>query len=834
MTNIDKHAQKRLNNARVSHCWTKNGKIEIVKTLAGLGGDVLVSDSQIAMPLVVEDSVLDRRLRRPADIARAAFALLAITGVGLLAYVAHQTTSGIDQDISIGANRLPAALIFLANLVSGFSVLVFPGLASIDLLVRRRARQLVEAFGGLFLTALVLTLASWLLVRFGSNRLLVSFSGTTNLDKANPFNVLLGGFSSFITVSRMMSRNRWNVLSTVVVSSIALASVISGGITAAGLAVSLLSGWSVGLLIRYLLGTDTTRPAGRDIARTLVALGHPLKILRASEVIQSGRRYDATTIDGQRLELIVLDRDLEGAGLGAVLYRSLRLRDDPGGTGTSMRARLERMTLNSWAISSAGISTPHLLSVAEVGPDAAVLAYEYVQGKQFDTIQHALGDAELAGCWEIVRDLQAARIAHRALSSENFLLGADGRVYIVGLEDAAIAASDVLLRIDLAEALVTLSLLADPNRAIAAGRAILGDAGLARALPALQPVALSSRTRKQVKANKDLLSNLRAKLLKLLPAGATTEAIEIERIKPRTLLTIAAGTIAGYILLTQLGQVNLPELIRETNPVWMLVGFGFSCMTYFAATMTLIGVVPERLSFWKTLQTQLAASFATLVAPPTLGSVAINVRYLNKQRLPSSLAGASVAVAQVLAFLSHLILLLIMIIAAGTSKDFTFKPSRTAILVAISIALIASALSTIPKIRTLVTERVQPFIGQVVPRITSLANNPGKLATGIVGVLLLNLAYCACLVASVRAFTSEGSIAAISLVYLAGAVLGQAAPTPGGLGAVEAAIAAGLTASGIDAGVAVSATLVFRLWTFWIPTIPGWFAFQRLQKSGDL
>ena len=85
-----------------------------------------------------------------------------------------------------------------------------------------------------------------------------------------------------------------------------------------------------------------------------------------------------------------------------------------------------------------------------------------------------------------------------------------------------------------------------------------------------------------------------------------------------------------------------------------------------------------------------------------------------------------------------------------------------------------------------------------------------------------------------RAFTDDGTIAGIALVYLAGSVVGQAAPTPGGLGAVEAAIAAGLTATGIDGDVAVSATLVFRLVTFWLPVLPGWVAFQRLQKSGDL
>ena len=793
-----------------------------------------MTQTHYTVPLVLEEAVLERRLRRPSDLARAGVALLSIAAVGLLAYVAHSTTSGIDQDISSGANRLPAAIIFAANLVSGFSVIIFPSVVSVDLLVRRRGRQLIEAIGGLLIAVLILTTASWLLIRFGSDRLLSSFSGTVVHKNATPFNMLLGGFAAFITVARLMSRDRWNVFCAIVLGSIALASVVSGGITAAGLGVSTLLGWAVGLLIRYVLGTDTTRPAGKDIGRVLHGLGHPYKFIEAEEVIESGRRYTAMSIDEQRLQLIVLDRDLEGAGFLPQIYRSLRLRDDPGGSGTSMRARLERMALNSWATSTAGIPTPHLLSVAEVGPDAGVLVFEHLPGKSFAELDGALGDAELVAAWEIVRDLQIARIAHRTLTANNFIRGNDGRVHIVGLEEGAVAASDVLLRIDLAEALCTFALLAGTDRAIAAARVVLGDAGLVRALPALQPVALSTKTRHLAKENKDLLSQLRASVLTLIPEGTGVEQVEIERIKPRTLITIAAGTIAGYILITQLGRVDVVKLLRDSNPGWMLLGLGFSVATYAASAMTLIGVVPERLSFWKTFLTQWAASFATLVTPPTLGSVTINVRFLTKQRLSSALAGASVAVAQVLTFLSHTTLLLIMAIAAGTSKDLTFTPPRVAVIVTVTIALILAFLTTIPQVRAVIIKRVTPFVSQVIPRLTSLTNQPAKLASGITGVLMLNLSYCLCLIASVRAFTPNGSIAAISLVYLAGSVVAQAAPTPGGLGAVEAAVAAGLTATGVNADVAVSATLVFRLWTFWIPTIPGWFAFRQLQKTGDL
>jgi len=266
----------------------------------------------------------------------------------------------------------------------------------------------------------------------------------------------------------------------------------------------------------------------------------------------------------------------------------------------------------------------------------------------------------------------------------------------------------------------------------------------------------------------------------------------------------------------------------------LLIGLTFSALTYVGASLALSGVVPEKLSFWKTFQAQWAASFATLVAPPTLGSVAINVRYLSRQGMNTALAGASVAVSQVMSFFSHITLLFIAVIVAGTSRDFSFQPPKTAIIVFLVIALSASALFTIPAVRRWSTEKIQPIFSQVLPRLSSLANQPAKLVTGVFGVLLLNLSYCACLIASVRAFSTESSMAAIALVYLAGSIVGQAAPTPGGLGAVEAALAAGLTAAGIDPGIAISATLVFRLMTFWIPTIPGWFAFQNLQRTGNL
>ena len=94
----------------------------------------------------------------------------------------------------------------------------------------------------------------------------------------------------------------------------------------------------------------------------------------------------------------------------------------------------------------------------------------------------------------------------------------------------------------------------------------------------------------------------------------------------------------------------------------------------------------------------------------------------------------------------------------------------------------------------------------------------------------MTLGYLFALYAAVRAFGGTTPLAAVGAVYLAGSAIGQAAPTPGGLGAVEAVLIAGLVSVGLDKEIAVPAVLLFRLCTFWIPILPGWGAFTALGR----
>ena len=781
--------------------------------------------------LVIEDGVVPRRLRRPLDLARFVLAIVITAGIVLVGYFATQTAAGIDTDLTTGAALLPSLVVLVLNVIGGIGTLGLPIAAAVSLMLRRRLRQLLDAFIALLIAIVILVGVSMAVSHADVPRLLAALAGSTS-PNSTATAPILGGLVAFITVTRLVSRRPWNVLSIVVVGSLVIVAILSAGIALAGVGISVSIGWAVGLLTRYIAGTPTTRPSGLEVADALTRGGYPITVLTAQETTSRGRRYLATTRAGGQLVVAVLDRDLEGAGLANAIYTNLRLRDDSVGRAFNMRETLDHAALVAYAAQAAGAPEPRLLLASEVGPDSVLLAFESIQGTRFSELDE-ITELDLEQAFRAVRTLHESQISHRSLTASHLLRADDGTVWLIGGERGSIAAGDVAQRIDLAELLCTLAMLADVDRAVDAGRLVLGVDGLARALPALQPVAMTTETRKAVRKHKGLMVHLRDRLAEIRP-GAETETIQFERVRPRTLIMIIVGTIAGYLLLSQLAQVDLGTLITTADWRWAAVALVLSALTFIAAAWSLSGFVPEKLALHRTILAQLAGSFATLVSPPTIGSIAINVRFLQKAGLHPALAAASVGVAQVMAFVAHILLLFAFGIAAGTQADHTFNPPQWAVILVVVFVIVVLALLAVPAVRRLIAKRVQPTLKEVIPRLVTVVQRPLKLLEGIGGILLLNFAFIGVLYACVLAFGGEMNVAVVAVVYLAGATLGQAAPTPGGLGAVEAALSAGLTAGGLDAGTAVSAVLLFRLVTFWLPTIPGYWSFNWLTKKGLL
>ena len=102
------------------------------------------------------------------------------------------------------------------------------------------------------------------------------------------------------------------------------------------------------------------------------------------------------------------------------------------------------------------------------------------------------------------------------------------------------------------------------------------------------------------------------------------------------------------------------------------------------------------------------------------------------------------------------------------------------------------------------------------------------------GSAVVSVSYVVALFFSIQAFGGGLSFAQVGAIYFAGSAVASVAPTPGGLGALEAAVIAGLVAAGMENTVAVPSVFMFRLATFWIPILPGWAAFTYLRRSDDI
>ena len=228
-------------------------------------------------------------------------------------------------------------------------------------------------------------------------------------------------------------------------------------------------------------------------------------------------------------------------------------------------------------------------------------------------------------------------------------------------------------------------------------------------------------------------------------------------------------------------------------------------------------------------------SFVALVTPAAVGGAALNIRYLRQSKVSPADSVASVGVSQVIAFALHVLLLVVFAALTGSGARTSLKPPDWAYIgVGVLVGVTAGVLA-VPRRRRLLLSRLAPTLGQVIPRLLDVAQRPAKLAEGIGGALLVTAAYIACLAVSVLALGgSDSLIVSIAVVYLTGSAIGSAVPTPGGLGAVEAALSAGLTAAGLPGATAISAVLLFRLITFWLPVPVGWAALNYLQRHDAL
>jgi glycosyltransferase 2 family protein len=305
-------------------------------------------------------------------------------------------------------------------------------------------------------------------------------------------------------------------------------------------------------------------------------------------------------------------------------------------------------------------------------------------------------------------------------------------------------------------------------------------------------------------------------------------------VRPATVAIVAAGVLAIYLLLPEFSSITqVRSVIAHADKGWLAVTVASGMLAVVVSSWTILGAARDRLPVGRTVAVQVAAAFTGRTTVAALGYYAINLAFLERLGLRRSDAvGVLVlnrAATVVVTGLATVIGLLVIRNAVPIGS--VSIPWWAAVALGAGIVMAVGFVLT-PFGRDRVVRRLTTMLGDLLAATRLTLRRPVRTVQLLGGETAFLALSAAGTVATLWALGAHFSVVAVVAVFMVASTIGQLLPTPGGLGAVEGGLVAGLTAIGIPPPTAIAAALVARVLTFWLPVVPGIVAFRLLQHHG--
>jgi uncharacterized membrane protein YbhN (UPF0104 family) len=760
------------------------------------------------------------RVRRPTDLLLSIFALMVIvTTLGLIRALPTGSTE-ISNDVSRWLRHIPVWLSLGAEVIAALASIAVVVIALVAL-IRVDIRSAVNAISAA-VAATVATIIATSIWHGEHGAFAVAV-----LHARNPAIVVVDtALVAFLVASDLARRSRWTRWYLLSGAGLILTGLAVDSLTPFAVTVVLFGGLLFGWATRWTLRAPSVRPRISELIEWLSK--YHLSVDTLVESNTNVAHLVGCLSDGTSIEVRLANRDTRGSGLVRRLWLRVRLRQVVvGHVALSSRSRLEQLALASLTAQSKGILSPAVLLLNEMPSGTLVLVTKVPSGT---AIGHNLQTAKEV--FHALRTLHDAGIAHRDLRAINLLVTAESSGFS-SLDAALPGAGELVRRLDVTQLLATLGQLVGPIGAVEALRSAYKPQDESAVIAVLQPIALAPWGWAAMRDARGCLAEARSEMVGT-DEGAPP-ITRLERFRWRTVASAIALTVIAFLFVGQFSKINLLGTLRHTQLGWFFVALLGSAITYFAAAANLAAFVPKRLSLIRGFYVQLSSAFVGVAMPPTVGHVAVNSRYLARQDVDGSSIAAAVALSQIVNVVTTVPLLIIFALLTGSGiSHFKIVPGVDLLIGVVAIAGILGIALLLPQTRTRLTQQVWPHVRGVWPRLLFAVSQPLRLVAGVGSNLLLTLGYLIAFIASLHALGAYPALLPAAIVYLAGNTVGSIAPTPGGLGAIEAVLAAGLTAIGVPAQEAIPAIFIFRIATFWLPIPAGWLSYTVLQRHGTL
>lgn len=768
----------------------------------------------------VTGNLLQPLVRRTSDIIRvvSAAVLLGVVIAGSL--ITRNQWDALEQSVSNIVGVLSPDQSNAVYIVYGVAILALPFGVLIGLIAGRKWKLLAGYAAAALLAALALSITG-------------TGISTPNWDLEVPerLDTFLSQFlddsrwiamlAAALTVSGPGLPARWRrAWWTLLLAFVPMHLVVSTVVPARSI-LGLAVGWLVGAVIVLLVGTPALEVPLDAAVRLFRDRG--VSIQKFTVVRPAGTGPLVLNVHTSDADVVVelYGQNQRSGGAVRQFWRWITLRgSETAPLHASMRRAVEHRALMGLAIERLGAAGSHPLAVAALDRGWTLYAHDLPLGEPIEA-EH--DDDALSAVWKAIDTLHENQISHGDLRRGELRIQ-DGRALFCGYGHAELGASDAQMQSDVAQLLLTTADLFGSRRAVATAIDVLGFDVVVAASGRLTKSAIPPRIRQSVR---DAGKTMKAVRLEVLEQTGTAkiEAEQVTRFSRNQIISLVLLIGLVYVAYPFISAV--PTFVTELGSVdwwWVLLGLAVSALTYIGAGAALWACAFGKVSFWNLTVMQVANTFAATTTPAGVGGLALSVRFLQKGGLGAVRATAAVALQQSVQVITHVSLLIFFSVVAGTSSGLSnMVPGNTVLYLIAGAAFgVVGTFMFVPKLRRWLRVAVRPQIKEVLTELGELARDPKRFSIIILGCAATTLGAALALWASIEAFGGGTTFVTVTVVTMIGGTLASAAPTPGGVGAVEAALIGGLAAFGLPASIAVPSVLLYRVLTCWLPVFLGW------------
>jgi uncharacterized membrane protein YbhN (UPF0104 family)/tRNA A-37 threonylcarbamoyl transferase component Bud32 len=570
----------------------------------------------------------------------------------------------------------------------------------------------------------------------------------------------------------------------------------------------------------------------------MAALGVEVRDLAPAKRQRIGAaEYVGHDVAGQPLKVRVLGRDAQDTQRLARRWRLLAYRDPPRSVPAGRLEQVEHEALAIFMAGQAGVRVPEVVLAALTPDGDALLVTRQPDVEPLElSPPDQVSDEVLEDLWEQVDRLHRSGISHGRLNASNVLPTDDGPM-LVDLSAATLAAPQSAIDIDAAELVVACTVLVGPERALRRALAAGWSDNLVRILPYMQRAALTPHLRDLARSHEIDLKQIRADVAAATGQEAP-EVAPLRRIGPKDLLLTAVLIVAAYLLISKLAEIGFGTIYRElknADLAWVVVALLLAQSSFIGTGVSVRGSVATPLPLLPCVVLQSAIKFINLTVPSSAGRIAIDLRFLQRMGASRPQALAAGALDDASETIVQAALFVVSLAFVGDALDtgkFHLSSPDGRLVAAILVAVVAgvAVVLAVPKLRA----KVLPGVRSALSGLRSVARDRHKRLELFGGNIASELLYSVSLGATCLAYGVHLDLAQLVFVNTAASVLSSLVPSPGGIGAAEASLSAGLIAMGVDESTAFAVAITQRLCTFYLPPIWGYLSLRWLNRRGYL